>query len=383
MTPSDAELTQETRRETLIHREILQIAALMLVAIVGFFLTRAVAASNRDMTFRDAEAWFDRGQQQMMAGRLDDAIESLRRAAVRNRYERRYALALAQALARRNDTEAAGTALFTLREATPEDADINLALARLAARRDDVTEALRFYHNALYAPWPAESADARRLVRFELIEFLLRHDQASRALSELLAVTSDLPDDPATHVRVGQLFARGGDHRHALEQFERALRVAPGDESALAGAGTSAFQLGHYQLARTYLRRAPDNIDDVVRTRQVVELVLAADPLASRIGAAERRRRLAANVEYLQQRLADCVSSRSQPGSDDESELQRQGKAFQEQLSRRTALDQDDVETGVDLFDRVERHLARVCGPPTARDLALTLIAQQHASDAR
>ena len=109
MTPSDAELTQETRRETLIHREILQIATLMLVAIVGFFLTRAVAASNRDMTFRDAEAWFDRGQQQMMAGRLDDAIESLRRAAVRNRYARRYALALAQALARRNDTEAART----------------------------------------------------------------------------------------------------------------------------------------------------------------------------------------------------------------------------------------------------------------------------------
>ena len=45
---------------------------------------------------------------------------------------------------------------MTLRESEPEDREINLQLARLAASRQDVTEALRFYHNALYAPWPNE-----------------------------------------------------------------------------------------------------------------------------------------------------------------------------------------------------------------------------------
>ena len=316
-------------------------------------------------------------------GGLTSAIESLRKAAVRNRYEPRYVLALARALAHKNDTEAARAALLTLREAAPEDAEINVELARLAARREDVTEALRFYHNALYAPWPADSATERRLVRFELIEFLLRHDQAGRALSELLAATSDLPDDPATHVRVGQLFARSGDHGHALEQFERAIHVAPNDATALAGAGTSAFQLGNFVLARTYLRRAPSSIDDVARNRQVAELVLANDPLASRIGAAERRRRLTANSEYLQQRLADCVTGRAQQASDEDTALQHAVEAFRDQLDARTALDQDAVEAGVDLIDRTERYLAKACGAPTARDRALILIARQHASDGR
>ena len=107
------------------------------------------------------------------AGKVDDAIDSLRRAAVRDRNDKRYALALAHALALNGEDDAARGALLTLRESAPEDPDINLQLARLAAGQPDVTDALRFYHNALYAPWPVDQADARRRVRFELIAFLL------------------------------------------------------------------------------------------------------------------------------------------------------------------------------------------------------------------
>src|ERR1051325_5666982 len=74
------------RQEAALHREVLQLAALVMVAIAAFFVTRAIAGNSRDMTLRDAEAWYDRGEQLMAAGRLDDAIESLRRASVRNRY---------------------------------------------------------------------------------------------------------------------------------------------------------------------------------------------------------------------------------------------------------------------------------------------------------
>jgi tetratricopeptide (TPR) repeat protein len=230
----------------------------------------------------------------------------LRRASVRNRSERKYALALAIALERNGDTEAARAALLMLREASPEDAEINLALARLAAKRQDVTEALNFYHNTLYAPGPAESADDRREVRFELIDFLLLYDQAGRALSELLAMVADLPDEVSAHIRVGRAFARAGDARQALDQYKRALRIAPADKTALAGAGTSAFALGDYLQARNFLRRAPEDSADVVRTRTMVDLVLSSDPLASRIGSAERRRRLSASLDYLAQRLRDC-----------------------------------------------------------------------------
>jgi tetratricopeptide (TPR) repeat protein len=370
-------------RDALIHREVLQVAALILIAVAGFFVTRGVAANNREATFRDAESWYERGQAQLSAGRLDDAVESLRRATVRNRNDRRYALALARALARTNDTEAARAALMTLRETSPEDAEVNLELARLAARRQDVTEAVRFYHNALYAPWPLEAADTRRQVRFELIEFLLQHDQAGRALSELLAVATDLPDDAATRVRAGQLFARAGDASHALEQYERALRLAPDDKSALAGAGSSAFKIGNFALARRYLRLAPDDMDDVARTRAVADLILSNDPLARRIGAAERRRRLTANFDYVQQRLTACLSNRAGGMSDDEVALQREVETVQGALKGRGALDQDAIESGVDLLDRVEQQIARACGPATAWDQALTLIIKQHESETR
>jgi Flp pilus assembly protein TadD len=320
----------------------------------------------------------------MTAGRVEDAIVSLRRASVRNRHERKYALALAKALAQNGDTETARAALLTLRETSPEDAEINLELARLAGRRQDVAEALRFYHNTLYAPWPAEAAEKRREVRFELIDFLLRHDQAGRALSELLAAAADLPDDAAVHVRVGQLFARAGDARHALDQYERALQLAPADPMGLAGAGTSAFRLGDFQRARSYLRRAPDDIDDVARTREVVDFVLSSDPFAARIGSVERRRRLAASLDYLDQRLKSCP----QPGaSTDEPHpaptLAQETATRREQVKASAPLDQDVIEASVDLFGRLEQHLSKTCPPPTARDQALALIARAHATESR
>jgi tetratricopeptide (TPR) repeat protein len=370
-------------RSNLAHREILQLGVLILIALAAFLLTRAVAASNRGMRLGDAEQWYRRGQGQMSDGQVDEAVESFRHAAVTDRYDRRYVLALARALARRQDDEAARSVLLTLRESAPEDAEINLELARLAAHRDDATEAIRFYHNALYAPWPPERADARRRARLEVIRFLLTHHESGRALSELLAVSTDLPDEAATHLEVAQLFADAGDHGHSLEQFQRALRLAPDNATALTGAGHSAFQLGNYPLARSYLRRAPPEPDDAAKTRELVDLVVSSDPLASRIASLERRRRLAADFSYLQQRLNGCLDRATGQTTDDQAALQREADAFQDHLKPSAALEQDRIETGVELIDRIARHVARTCGPATTFDRALLLIGREHGADTR
>jgi cytochrome c-type biogenesis protein CcmH/NrfG len=101
------------------------------------------------MSLRDAAEWYRRGQQQLQGGRVDAAIEALRHATVRDRTNKDYVLALARALAVDHEDEAARGVLLTLRESAPEDAEINLELARLAAHRQDVTEAVHFFHNAL------------------------------------------------------------------------------------------------------------------------------------------------------------------------------------------------------------------------------------------
>src|SRR5581483_9147544 len=172
-------------------------------AVAAFFATRSLAASNRAMTLRDAADWYRRGQQALAEGRVAEAVDDFRRTTVRNRHDKTYVLALAGALARNGDDEAARGVLLALRESLPEDPETNLELARLAARGGDVPETMRYYHNALYAPWPPERTDERRIARLELVRFLLMHGQSNRALPELLAMAADLPDEPAAHVRVG------------------------------------------------------------------------------------------------------------------------------------------------------------------------------------
>lgn len=361
-----------------IHREILQLIVLLIVAGGGFFVTRAVAANNRNMRLRDAAEWYRQGELAVAAGRLDDAIDAFRRATGRRRGDQRYVLALARALALRHDDDAARSTLLTVRAAAPENPEVNLDLARLAAAHQDVTEALRFYRSAIYAPWPLEQSDARRRVRVELIEFLVTHDQTSRALSELLALSADIPDDAPHHLEVAPLFARARDQGHALDQFQRALRLAPGNHDALVGAGEAAFQLGQYSVARRYLRRASPAAADVSRTREIVELLFSRDPLEPRITASERRKRLVVNFTYATERLGACLTKRGA----DEAGLQSAAQEFERRL-KSASHNQDTSEAGVELIDRIVRHVVQTCGEPTALDEALILIGRRHGVDAQ
>jgi tetratricopeptide (TPR) repeat protein len=351
--------------------------------VVAFLVTRAVAIDNRSLSMRNAAEWYRRGGQLLDAGQTDAAIDAFRRATVRNRTNRTYLLALSRALAQKRDYDGARTILLSIRELTPEDAEINLDLARLSAARQDVTEALRFYHDALYAPWPAALAEQRRGVRLELIRFLLTHGQSSRAQSELLAAAADVPDDPAHHIELARLSRQAGDDRTALEQFQRALRTAPDDPRALAGAGAAAFAIANYGLARQYLHQIPDDAQAGQPIREIADQVVSRDPIAARIGGWERHRRLDADLSYAQQRLIGCLARRGTEPSADEQRLQNELQAFAGRLQRALPLDQDTVESGIDLIDRAERSAIGSCGPATVVDQALLLIARQHGASSQ
>jgi tetratricopeptide (TPR) repeat protein len=193
-----------------VHREIVQLLGLIALVVLAFFATRAIARTEQGLVLREAAEWYREGERQLEAGRPAAAVDALQRAAVRNRGEKLYALALARAMALAGDRTAARTTLLALREAAPEDIEINVQLARLEAADGDLAEALRYYRNALYAPWPAERADERRQLRVELIRFLLAQRAERTALTELTALQANLPDDPAAHVLAAQLFSEAG-----------------------------------------------------------------------------------------------------------------------------------------------------------------------------
>jgi Flp pilus assembly protein TadD len=295
------------------------------------------------------------------------------------RGDRQYTMALARALVTTHQSDAAERTLLALRESAPEDPEVNLELARLEAARGDTTAALRYYHNALYAPWSAEQADDRRNIRLELIRFLMSTHQSGRAESELVALTSDLPDTPGLHVEVGDLFLSVGDGRRALDQFERAIALAPQDRVALAGAGRAAFSVGDYEKARRYLPDLPDAGDDVREIRAIVNLVLSGDPLAPRIGSSARRRRLLEALAHLSERLDACRPN--DPGGTPAaslSQLADEATVFETELEHSTALENDTIENGLDLVNRGARAVSAACPPVQTLDRALMLIASRH-----
>jgi tetratricopeptide (TPR) repeat protein len=200
-----------------------------------------------------------------------------------------------------------------------------------------------------------------------------------------VALSADLPDDPALHVQVGLLFSRAGDGQHALQQFQRALQLSPANAAGLAGAGQAAFQLGDYALARKYLLSAPATAEGVKETRELVDLVLSYDPLASRIGSYARRRRLTDGLSHAEERLDRCLaqSSSGDTAPNDGSSLRVETQTFETQLSHSGPLEEDTIEAGVELIDRVERFIGERCPPWDPLDRALVLIAQHHGIDQR
>ena len=351
-----------------VHREIVILLLLCGIGVAAFVLTRAAAAAHHHVRVQDAETWYERGEADLADGRLTAAVEALRRAALIRRDEPRYRLSLARALGADGQDEAARQALLGLREERPEAPEINLLLARLEARRQDVTAAVRYYQNALYGSWGADQLDAREEVRLELVNYLLEHGLEDRALAELLIIAADLPDDPARRVSIGELFLASGDSRRALEQFQQALRVDPSHGAALAGAGRAAAARGDFTAAQRYLRRAPTEAG-VEALRATVRHVLANDPLAPRLTRAERRRRAVAAATWAARQLAACG-----PGVE--------AQALRDRIAKTPLRDAATAaEDAVALLHRVARDAPEGCresGPET--DGWLT-IARRHPDD--
>lgn len=351
------------QRPERVRRDGAKLSLLIALTLVAFFATRAAAEHSRTVAMRDAAEWYARGRRAAAAHDGAAALDAFRRAQLKDRGNIDYSLALAQALAVDHQDSAAERLLLALRESAPERPDINLALARLAAARGDVAPAARYYRNALYAAWA--DPDGPRRVRLELIRFLLAHDDRQRATAELIAARAMPPDSAAAHLELATLFVRADDPSAALEEFRRTLDLDPGNDAARAGAGEAAFALGDYATARRFLRTVTTLTAPAREKAEIATLVLGRDPLEPRLGAAERRRRLAADLADVQQRAAACAPAAALEG-----------------VPKMPArLDQDAIEDALSAIWRIESAVIRECGPAAALDHALVVIAQRHGAD--
>jgi tetratricopeptide (TPR) repeat protein len=370
-------LTTWTRRLAPLHREIALLILLSVIAVAIFFGTRAFASSNARLRRRDSEVWLDRGTDALARGDVTRAVQALRRSAQVDRTNEAVDVLLASALEKAGDAAAAEAVLLDRRTRTPDDPEVNVALARLEARRGRVPDSVRYYQTALDALWSGDQAGMSSRLREELIELLLAGGQRGPALSQVLVLAASSPADPASQIQLGQLFLRAGDPRRALDRFRNALGADAQNVRALAGAGEAAFALRDYPAARIYLSAAGTLDPERRRERDLATIVVTTDPLAARVSRAERARRLNQLLDLAQTALESC---RSTPPDTDALRDAIDVARFPPTKAAPPE-DRDRFEEGVMLANRAAK-AATVCGATAGAGIdAAPLISALHALD--
>ena len=371
-------------------RRLIVLAALTAITVVLFVLVSRLVTRFQANEKAIARHVFAQGLAYYQSGDAARALDDFHVALTYDPDNTQYQLDLARALRDSGRLSEAAAYLDTLWTRDPQDAVINLALARLAVRQSSIDNALRSYHNAIYGVWPSDPDANRRTARLELINFLTQHKAYPLAQSEILNLLQSEPAQPQSLVQAAQLFANIDDPANALPTFERALQLEPKSSVALAGAGEAAFLLGRYRTAQQYFQKSMAINPSDATLRQSMEttnLVLAADPFLRRISDAERNRRLMTAFNAAGQRLQACAESTNinlaapSQSPNDLPALNTRWLALKPQLPLlRTAAETDLPDSIMDLVFLIEQQTAQQCGQPTGLDLAYVLIARDRNS---
>lgn len=365
---------------------------LLLLSLVGLIILFGITGVAANLYHAErqslAQEWFVRGEQDLRNKNADAALQDFRTALGYSPDTALYRLRLAQALVAMGRSEEARSHLLTLWRDEPGNSTVNLELGRLASKRGDSRDALRYYHNAIYGVWPSRPASHRLETRMELSKYLLSQHQKAQAESELIALLAEVPQDAALYTKIAGMLREAGDRNRALSTYRQALEIDKHQGDAMIGAGETAFALGEYQIAADYLQRAvragvaSKTDEDLLSTAR---LVLNLDPMAPRLSRAEADRRTLHDFEFATARLSECLKSRGTPPPTAQDQPQDElGKlslqADKLKKSAKTSALRRDPDLRVTLMDfvsNVEETTTRVCGTPGGVDLALLLIARK------
>ena len=211
---------------------------------------------------------------------------------------------------------------------------------------------------------------------------MARHER-DRALSELLILDGDLPQEANAHVQAGEMFLEAADAQHAVKNFQQAAKLDPRNASALRGAGEAFFKIGNYARARRYLESSMALDRKSTHAQQLLFLttaILSADPLAPKLNIQERQKRLAAGYEQALERLQNCLERHFNDSNT--STLQRirnEATAMKANLSaQKIRHDPELLRSGLSLIYRMEKESSDACGEASGADEALLIIGSRY-----
>ncbi len=368
-----------------LERETLVLVSMVILAV--FFVITGLATTRYHAEQKALGGrWYQRGESALKANRPEEAVNDFHTALIYSRDNAAYQMRLADALVKANRLAEAEVYLRTLWERQPGSGQVNLELARLFAKSHNPSEAIRYYHAAVFGAWETNPGAHRLQVRFELCHFLLNEGEWDAAESEIIALQTELPRDASLHAEVGGMFVRVGDYRRALEEFQQAVKLNPKQPGAWAGAGKAAYQLADYTQARRYLQKAvaldPKNLE-AAQKLEVSELVLELDPFGVRLPLEERNRRTLAAFRLALSHLKQCARSRNinlqaKQMTGPFANVYSSVKKMLPQVNMITLRRNPDlVNNAMDLVMQMEETAQQVCGTPPAPDQALLLISHR------
>jgi predicted Zn-dependent protease len=376
-------------KRRLILRDSLTFLSLALITVVlfliTFFLFRSFASHRQEL----GQRWSARGQAAINSSHPDQAIVAIRTALSYVPGQRSYELLLAQALGDAGHTEESYNYFLGLWETEPGNGLINLRLARLAAKKNEIQAAINYYRASIYGTWEGDGILRRRDIRLELAQYLIAHNELNTARTELLVAGGNAPDDVPLALTIAQLLEQANAPHDALNYYRKVLAQDPKNHTALESAARLEYDSGRFDEAHRLMEQgmrereaATSNHETITPSdKEILDnstRILALAPL-KKLPNNERVTRIL-QARSLAKKRIDACSAQISTASGLATPLQDLTTkwASKDATSNRAALLNDPTQQDATMqlvFD-TETQTSKICGDPTGDDALLLQLAK-------
>ena len=361
------------------------LAILALIIVLGFSFTRLVVGHYQQKTAALSQEYSSAGDRLLAAHRPQEAVKAYESALVYSPFDRHVRLNLGDALIEIGSRNEAMAQIRDLWEDRPDDASVNLKLARLEATAKRPELALGFYRNAIEGRWPgrSDSVAASIAVRLETAEYLITLGRRQEAEYVLISTEETMPVSSDQQPRLASLFLRSGDAGRAQLIYQLILVRNQHDADALLGAARASFLQGNYDAARQYLARihplsAPAGLLSVE-----LDAIEALDPFAPGATPSSRAQRTISAYQIARHRLDACDLTKVPEASREAANVQWAGLhhwavQLEPFMNPHKLHGRDDViESAMRFSFQSEISASSACGQPSADDEHLLQLGRQ------
>lgn len=350
------------------------LAAVIAAIVLLFAFTGTLAKIwNRQRLDRASEQ-FQTGEQLARMGQHEEAIQHYLAALTLSRDNTQYELALALTLVKLDRLTQAEAYLAETLAADPTNAAANLSLARIAAGRNNMNDAVLYYHRAVYGLWADTPVDHRLQARLELADYLVSRGQTRAAVAELVAVESDTPADHALHMTLATRYLKYRVPDQAAAQFRDAAAEKKDDPAAWTGLAEAEMAAGNYGAAEKAFQQAVryDPRNKTLQARlSLAEDVTELDPSVRLLGTVEQYKRSRALLQRASSALTACTQDLPRLPVEAQA-AENASRGLLDHPARRPVI--DDVNKNLGVVAALWKQRLAVCPKTPVKDDALSMV---------